>query len=182
MSELYLAALLYFTNKFGDTEVREARQRLFKWAYSLRTRHQRVQFVTVNNHASTVGDGMSAFVIDQECPVAHRSSSACCRGQRLRPGLRAREGPPESAERVGGLMAPQQLQAKLFSVGDLFAEVHTSYEIPIYQRNYAWGVEQIEQLIDDVWTAAQDNAGNYFLGNLIVARRSLPPDVQEHRL
>lgn len=71
-------------------------------------------------------------------------------------------------------MAMQQLQAKLFSVADLFAEVHTSYEIPIYQRNYAWGVEQIEQLIDDVWTAAQDGAGNYFLGNLIVARISSP--------
>ena len=37
VSELYLAALLYYTNKFGDTEIQETRHRLFKWAYSLRT-------------------------------------------------------------------------------------------------------------------------------------------------
>lgn len=63
VSELYLAGLLYYTNKFGDTEVREARQRLFKWAYSLRASYQRVQFVTVNNHASRVEDRQSAFVL-----------------------------------------------------------------------------------------------------------------------
>jgi len=67
-----------------------------------------------------------------------------------------------------------QLNASLFSVGDLFAETGTRYEIPIYQRNYAWRNEQIEQLIDDVWSAAQDpNADEYFLGNLIVAPK--PP-------
>lgn len=70
VSELYLAALLYYTNKFGDTELREAEQRLFKWAYSLRTRHQRVQLVSVNNYASVVeGDG-SAFVLLRNAEMA----------------------------------------------------------------------------------------------------------------
>ncbi|MDF9278423.1 DUF262 domain-containing HNH endonuclease family protein [Arthrobacter sp. EH-1B-1] len=67
----------------------------------------------------------------------------------------------------------ENLAANLFTVGELFDEVKTHYEIPIYQRNYAWGVEQIEQLIDDVWAAAQAEADHYFLGNLIVARK--PP-------
>lgn len=63
-----------------------------------------------------------------------------------------------------------QLEADLLSVGGLFSEPKTQYEIPIYQRNYAWGKEQIDQLIDDVWSAAHDpNVGEYFLGNLIVA-------------
>lgn len=61
------------------------------------------------------------------------------------------------------------LEAKLLSVAELFDEADTHYEVPIYQRNYAWGVEQIEQLIDDVWAAAQADADGYFLGNLIVA-------------
>lgn len=67
----------------------------------------------------------------------------------------------------------EKLAANLFTVGQLFDEVKTHYEIPIYQRNYSWGVEQIEQLIDDVRAAAQAEANDYFLGNLIVARK--PP-------
>lgn len=69
-AELYLAALLYYTNKFGDTELREAKQRLFKWSYSLRTRYQRVQMVAVNNHARRVGDGQSAFVLVRSAETA----------------------------------------------------------------------------------------------------------------
>ena len=36
--------------------------------------------------------------------------------------------------------------------------------MPIYQRNYAWGEMQIEQLIEDILGSSKD----YFLGNLIV--------------
>lgn len=69
-------------------------------------------------------------------------------------------------------MPAKELRADLLSVGGLFGESGTHYEIPIYQRNYAWGAEQIQQLIDDVWTASQAGDENYFLGNLIVARRT----------
>src|SRR5262245_53623495 len=68
-------------------------------------------------------------------------------------------------------MDTKSLEATLLCVGDLFAEAGTHYEIPIYQRNYAWGVEQIEQLVDDVWQAAHDDDQDYFLGNLVVARQ-----------
>ena len=34
------------------------------------------------------------------------------------------------------------LEATLFTIGDLFGEEETHYEIPIYQRNYAWGVSR----------------------------------------
>ena len=63
VSELYLAALLYYTNRFGDSDLEEAKDRLFSWAYTLRTKFQRVQFATVNNHARTTEPGMSAFVV-----------------------------------------------------------------------------------------------------------------------
>lgn len=69
VSELYMAALLYYTSRFGASEIRDARHRLFRWALSLRTRLQRVQFVTVNNHA--IGrDGPSAFVMIRNALVA----------------------------------------------------------------------------------------------------------------
>src|SRR3954454_24114181 len=70
------------------------------------------------------------------------------------------------------------LEATLFVVSDVFGDDGTHYEIPIYQRNYAWGVEEIEQLIDDVWLAAQAGAIEDFLGNLIVARRPAEPETE----
>jgi len=64
------------------------------------------------------------------------------------------------------------VQAEYLTVDEVFTSPGTTYVIPIYQRNYAWGVEQIEQLVDDVWTAARDaDAAHYFLGNLVVAQR-----------
>lgn len=51
VSELYLAAVLYYTNRFGEAEGGEARERLFRWAYAPRVRQQRVLYVTVDNLA-----------------------------------------------------------------------------------------------------------------------------------
>lgn len=65
------------------------------------------------------------------------------------------------------------VQADLLTVEQVFKDPATFYVVPVYQRNYAWRVEQIEQLVDDVWTAARDgNAERYFLGNLVVAQRT----------
>lgn len=51
---------------------------------------------------------------------------------------------------------------KVIPVSSIFA--NSSYIVPIYQRNYAWGEMQIEQLIEDILGSSND----YFLGNLIV--------------
>ena len=61
VSELYLAALLYYTNKFGDQDLPEAKNRLFRWAYSLRTTLIRVQLISVDNHARSTEENASAF-------------------------------------------------------------------------------------------------------------------------
>ena len=47
------------------------------------------------------------------------------------------------------------------------------YIIPIYQRNYAWGVAHIRQLIQDVWDSIciKDNHRKYYIGTLVVYRR-----------
>ncbi|MBJ7353971.1 MAG: DUF262 domain-containing protein [Thermoleophilaceae bacterium] len=63
VSELYLASLVYYTNKFGEADVEEAKQLLIRWAYSLRTELRRVQMVSINNHARQLEDGKSAFVL-----------------------------------------------------------------------------------------------------------------------
>jgi len=54
---------------------------------------------------------------------------------------------------------------KVIPVSSIFA--NSSYIVPIYQRNYAWGEMQIEQLIEDILGSSKD----YFLGNLIVNQK-----------
>lgn len=72
-------------------------------------------------------------------------------------------------------------QVEPLSVKDLF-DSKTQYVIPIYQRNYAWGATEIEQLIQDISDAAGlitqsgETAGSiqakYYLGSLVVYQRT----------
>jgi hypothetical protein len=55
---------------------------------------------------------------------------------------------------------------KIIPVSSIFTNI--SYVVPIYQRNYAWGDTEIEQLIEDIDSSIENYNKNYFLGNLIV--------------
>ncbi|UOO88296.1 DUF262 domain-containing HNH endonuclease family protein [Vitreoscilla massiliensis] len=49
---------------------------------------------------------------------------------------------------------------------------HDQYIIPIYQRNYAWGNDEIEALINDINHAmARDAQSQYYIGSLVVFKR-----------
>ena len=43
-----------------------------------------------------------------------------------------------------------------------------SYTIPLYQRNFAWTYDEIEQLLNDVADAFQEQRENYYIGTLVV--------------
>lgn len=43
-----------------------------------------------------------------------------------------------------------------------------TYAIPLYQRNFAWTYNEIEQLLNDVADAVQENRDNYYIGTLVV--------------
>lgn len=58
---------------------------------------------------------------------------------------------------IENIVQPQEC-----SIENIFLE--HEYIIPIYQRNYAWSKEEIEQLLDDI----NDANGKYYLGSLIV--------------
>jgi len=48
----------------------------------------------------------------------------------------------------------------------------SQYIIPIYQRSYAWGKLEIEQLIDDIWDYCKKGPQNpYYIGSLVVYKR-----------
>ena len=49
-----------------------------------------------------------------------------------------------------------------FKINEIFK--NTEYIIPIYQRDYSWSKDEIEQLLNDI----KDSSGIYFVGSLIV--------------
>lgn len=63
-------------------------------------------------------------------------------------------------------------ELKSFSIKALFTQPNARYEIPVYQRDYAWKESQIRQLIQDVVDYAKDKSEcNYYIGTLIVYER-----------
>ena len=58
------------------------------------------------------------------------------------------------------------------SIHDIFDD-QNKYIIPLYQRNFSWKREQIEQLLQDVFSAFNQNPkSNYYIGSLVVLKRS----------
>ena len=49
-----------------------------------------------------------------------------------------------------------------------------TYAIPLYQRNFAWTYDEIEQLLNDVADACQENRDNYnyYIGTLVVNKEN----------
>lgn len=58
----------------------------------------------------------------------------------------------------------------VINLNDLFTNHQDKYVIPIYQRNYAWGEAEIEQLLRDLLEATKSGQP-YFLGSLIVQEK-----------
>lgn len=66
-------------------------------------------------------------------------------------------------------------EVKALTVKDLLKD-SSNYLVPMYQRNYAWGEGEINQLILDVFDYQQKNAQdganqNYYIGTLVVFKR-----------
>ena len=64
---------------------------------------------------------------------------------------------------------------KTLTISDLFNDENKcKYIIPIYQRNYAWGDDEISSLLQDIKNACEQNQEqdkNYYIGSLVVYRR-----------
>ncbi len=53
-------------------------------------------------------------------------------------------------------MSANSEDLKELNIAELF-NPDERYIIPIYQRNYAWGATEVEQLIQDIYDAAKQN-------------------------
>lgn len=48
------------------------------------------------------------------------------------------------------------------------------FQVPLYQRSYAWDERQIDQLLEDLYSAFKNNKdGDYYLGTLVVMQRDV---------
>jgi uncharacterized protein with ParB-like and HNH nuclease domain len=57
-----------------------------------------------------------------------------------------------------------------FSVTEVFIKDFPEYIVPIYQRNYTWGKDEIDQLLEDIQIVEKEDF--YYLGNLIVSKKN----------
>lgn len=60
------------------------------------------------------------------------------------------------------------------SIGQLFGG-NSQFVVPLYQRNFAWGEDEITQLMQDLYASYQEDNGShtktYFVGSIIYIRR-----------
>ena len=72
-------------------------------------------------------------------------------------------------------MSKAKEYVKTLIISDLFDnENKCNYIIPIYQRNYAWGDDEISSLLQDIKNACEkskEQDKNYYIGSLVVYRR-----------
>jgi len=58
------------------------------------------------------------------------------------------------------------------TINKLLTDSDALYQIPIYQRPYKWGDDEIDKLWDDILESYKNEAPNYFLGSIITAASS----------
>lgn len=59
--------------------------------------------------------------------------------------------------------------AEVLCLEDIFKD---KYVIPLYQRNFAWGEEQISRLMQDFYESMKTGDSQFFLGSLVVIERN----------
>ena len=59
------------------------------------------------------------------------------------------------------------LPLKELSIAEIYNGDKATYEVPIYQRNYAWEKDEISALIQDVYDAWTAKKPTYFIGTLV---------------
>lgn len=64
-------------------------------------------------------------------------------------------------------MKTKTLPLKELSIAEIYNGDKATYEVPIYQRNYAWEKDEISALIQDVYDAYTANKPTYFIGTLV---------------
>jgi hypothetical protein len=69
-----------------------------------------------------------------------------------------------------------EFKSDLISLNDVIKH-HYFFNIPIYQRLYVWGKEQIHTLLNDIVQAHEDGKDEFYLGGALVIERDSPETI-----
>lgn len=64
-------------------------------------------------------------------------------------------------------MSISKIPLNVLSIGELFSRARVTFEVPIYQRNYAWGRDEIAALVQDVFDVMKVHDKDYYIGTLV---------------
>jgi len=64
-------------------------------------------------------------------------------------------------------MSKSDLPLKNMTIGEIYNGTKATYEVPIYQRNYAWQKDEIATLIQDVYDSLIHKKETYYIGTLV---------------
>jgi uncharacterized protein with ParB-like and HNH nuclease domain len=70
-----------------------------------------------------------------------------------------------------------KIEAHEQNIGEIFSDLY-QFEIPPYQRPYAWEIEQTRELLTDLLDAMDDqntSGGLYFLGSIVLVKTTGEP-------
>ena len=56
------------------------------------------------------------------------------------------------------------------TINKLLTDSDALYQIPVYQRPYKWGDDEVDKLWDDILESYRNEEPNYFLGSIITAK------------
>ncbi|MEO6051501.1 MAG: DUF262 domain-containing HNH endonuclease family protein [Pyrinomonadaceae bacterium] len=66
------------------------------------------------------------------------------------------------------------MEAKEYKLQEVLTDSRI-YEIPNYQRPYSWSERQVDDLVNDLWDAFDENESEYFMGSLITIQKGIDP-------
>ena len=76
-------------------------------------------------------------------------------------------------------MATKKLPLKEKTIAQIYSGEKASYEVPIYQRNFAWEKNEIEELVKDVHDAFVSSRQTYYIGTLVTYCKDKSEQVHE---
>lgn len=59
--------------------------------------------------------------------------------------------------------------ASTYGIGQFLAQ-KKRLEVPLHQRNYSWGSSEVNQFLEDIFTAVDENYSSYFLGSVVITQ------------
>ncbi len=70
---------------------------------------------------------------------------------------------------AGGFNMPRKIESDKIELKELFEKFW--FVVPEYQRPYVWKEENVEELLDDLWFAYENNCEDeYFCGTLVLRK------------